>query len=149
MRGAIGKKVERVELNMTSAIDVVFLLVIFFLTFMATLDWPKDEGNIAAFLPRKEEGASASPKEEKNQVEIALRPGPGGEGVVVLFNGNDVNGFSGLRSALRLLKTSAPDSQVLLACERSVRYHYVIRTLDVCAEYGFKDVAFAVAKKEP
>jgi len=140
---------ETVELNMTSAIDVVFLLLIFFMTLMAVLDWPGEEFNMSAYLPRHEKGAAPTPEEEeRNEVQVDLRPGPGPGGLAILFNGNAVNGYSGLRNAMRLLKSSAADSRVLLAVDRRVKYRHVIRTLDICAEYGFQDVSFAIQKKK-
>ena len=150
IRRASTAQTEVVELNMTSAIDVVFLLLIFFMTLMAVLDWPGREGNISAYLPRKEEGASARlEEEERNEVQVDLKPGARADSVTILFNGNDVHTYAGLKSAMKLLQTNAADSQIVLAVDRRVKYRHVIRTLDICAGYGFQDVSFALVKKEP
>lgn len=136
-----------VELNITPTIDMVFLLLIFFI---ATMQWPETESNISAYLPRRDEAAGTTVLEEQeeiNEAEIHLRPGTG-DAVIVLFNGRDVGGFTGLRSAMSLLRTNAPDSRIILAVDRQVPYKNVVRTLDVCGRYGFEDVLFAQTREE-
>ena len=140
---------ETAELNITSAIDVVFLLLIFFIIQMLQIDWPEDEANIRAYLPKQEDkGVTDTPEvEERTEVQIGLKKGLGNH-VRIFFNGKERNGYSDLKSAMFLLKTSAPDSKVILSVERAVPVFHVVRTLDICAGYGFKDVSFAMQKKE-
>ena len=145
--GAGKGKDSGVELNMTPTIDMVFLLLIFFI---ATMQWPETESNISAYLPRRDEAAGTTVLEEReeiNEAEIHLNPGVG-ESIIILFNGRDVGGFSGLMSAMRLLNTNAPESRIILAVHRQVPYKNVVRTLDVCGRYGFEDVIFARTREE-
>ncbi|MCH2103440.1 MAG: biopolymer transporter ExbD [Planctomycetes bacterium] len=70
MRSSLKKAAEdQCELEMTSMIDVVFLLLIFFL---CTLKFKTLEGKLAAYLP-KDVGVNTSEAEEIEKVEIVVK----------------------------------------------------------------------------
>ena len=60
---------EECELEMTSMIDVTFLLLIFF---MCTLKFKTLEGKLAAYLP-KDVGVNTSEAEEIEKVEVLIK----------------------------------------------------------------------------
>ncbi|MCH2106821.1 MAG: biopolymer transporter ExbD [Planctomycetes bacterium] len=70
MKSSLKKAAEdQCELEMTSMIDVVFLLLIFFL---CTLKFKTLEGKLAAYLP-KDVGVNTSDAEEIEKVEIVVK----------------------------------------------------------------------------
>ena len=70
MKSSLKKAAEdECELEMTSMIDVVFLLLIFFL---CTLKFKTLEGKLAAYLP-KDVGVNTSEAEEIEKVEIVIK----------------------------------------------------------------------------
>jgi len=70
MKSSLKKAAEdQCELEMTSMIDVVFLLLIFFL---CTLKFKTLEGKLAAYLP-KDVGVNTSEAEEIEKVEIVIK----------------------------------------------------------------------------
>ena len=147
---------ESAGLNLTSMIDCVFLLLIFF---VATITPPKSEINIQAFLPReKTSGISATPsaeeekkKEEANTVHITLRRG---QGLEVLLNGALLEGgMTRLNAALATLRTLAAQTptvktDVVLDVDPEVPYHHVVRALELCSRHKFENVSFAMPSKE-
>lgn len=155
IRGRRGE-IEEAKLNLTSMIDCVFLLLIFF---VATMKAPKLEANIQAYLPKtdplKTAGASTEEpmKEEANVIEIALRRG-GGDRVEILLNGAEiVGGFSRLSAALGSLRfiaetTPGARTEVIVDATDVVAYKHIVTTLDICARHKFENVAFAMPPDE-
>lgn len=144
---------EGATLDITSTIDVVFLLLIFFI---ATIRMPKPEADIRAFLPREEEkvsdgaGASADEKtEDMDTIRIALRSGS--RGTDVYLNGRLLRrGLRALNSrlaALNRVRNKAIETKVVLAADRTAPYLYVVRALNLCGVNGFSDVSFAMPPK--
>jgi len=87
MTGAQIKRIsqEDSELDMTSMIDVTFLLLIFF---MCTLKFKTLEGKLAAYLP-KDVGVNTSDAEPIEKVEITLRVIKEGNKIAPRRNEND------------------------------------------------------------
>jgi len=152
------EKVGRAQatLNLTPTIDVVFLLLIFFI---ATIRLPEPEANIRAYLPRKEKAASAGrggseEKETENvtRIRIALRT-VGGARTELRLNGALLEGgFRTLDRRLRVMrvvaeKTPTVKTEVILDAARTVPYRFVVTALDICTKHGFSTVSFAMPRK--
>ena len=142
-------------LDITPTIDVVFLLLIFFI---ATIRLPEPEANIRAYLPRKEQASAAAQArvEEKeteniNWIEIMLR-GVGGRTQIRLNGAVLKGGFRRLDASLASLRriaaqTPEVETKVMLDASREVPYRYVVRALDLCAKNTFSNVSFAMPRK--
>lgn len=142
-------------LDITPTIDVVFLLLIFFI---ATIRLPDPEANIRAFLPKAEKvSADASgdsddaETENVNLITITLRS-VGGRTELGLNGAVLKGGFRRLEASLRLLRSiadSTPDieTKVILDAAETVPYRYVVSALDVCAKHRFTSVSFAMPGK--
>jgi biopolymer transport protein ExbD len=133
-------------LNITPMIDVVFLLLIFFI---ATIQLPDPEDELLAYLPREEqkvEGAGDETEEQEQDVithMIVLEPGR------IVMDNIELQGWGGLRErldSLRLIQAQSDEirHEIVLASADSTPYRQVIRALEVCANYGFKDVNFGI-----
>lgn len=159
-RRRTGKDESEATLNLTPTIDVVFLLLIFFI---ATIRLPKPEANIRAYLP-KEERADASarakvedPETEKvDRIWIALRIGRASGITELLLNGRRLPGrLRQLNGALKAMKadrgagTQEEESkeEIVLDVADEVPYRYVVSTLDVCTRHGFSNVSFNMPKQ--
>ena len=136
-------------LDITPTIDVVFLLLIFFI---ATIKLPDPEANIRAYLPKKDDvqatgAVQAKPDETKNEtiIRITLR------GARELFlNGASIKGgFREMDSklgALRRFAAPGVDTKVILDAGGEVPYRFVVNALDICAKHDYKNVSFAMPK---
>lgn len=140
-------------LNITPMIDVVFLLLIFF---VATLRLPEPEANIAAFLPRREKTAVGTSKstddtqetEDITRIRIALRRGADGRTEFRLNNAllRGPHLLDAKLGSLRFMADQTPDvkTEVVLDAGPLVPYRYVVKTLDLCTKHRFESVSFAM-----
>lgn len=140
-------------LNLTPTIDVVFLLLIFF---VATMQFPKAETNIGAYLPRKSplvEGAGEKKEDEQKKenvstIRISLQKAEAE--LQILLDGASLKAdFGRLDRSLLLLSRNAAQTpnvqtEVVLDAERVVPYHHVVKALDLCAKHGFTNLSFAM-----
>jgi biopolymer transport protein ExbD len=154
MRRRLGSEEEKeAALNLTPTIDVVFLLLIFF---VATLRLPEPEANLRAYLPRTEntqstgltENTAEDEEEEVTKITIGLRRGSGGASI--LFNGAKQQGWHELAANVESLRhTASKDSEIemILDADSQVELQAIIRVLDICSQFGFRDVSFAMPKQ--
>ena len=144
-------------LNLTSMIDCCFLLLIFFIS---TLQAPKLEANIQAYLPKTSPAAKGAgsaivqaKKEESNVVQIALRHGQKG-GLDILLNGAQLDGgffkLNGALAALRHVIETTPSvkTEIIIDADPVVPYRHVVTTLDLCGKHRFTDISFAMPPKD-
>ena len=139
-------------LDITPTIDVVFLLLIFFIS---TIRLPDPEANISAILPKTEKVAATgetAPEQEEteniNRIRITLR----GTSEIRLNGAPMKGGFrqlDGALGALRRVAGQTPDveTEVVLDAGREVPYRHVVTTLDICARHEFSSVSFAMPGK--
>jgi biopolymer transport protein ExbD len=124
-------KNKKVTLNVTPLIDVLFLLLIFFMitgTFKRT-------GEMELQLP---ESSTASPTREgadSHQSELVLR-----EDGTVYLNGVPV-AMEDLGRSLQELREFDEDAEILLEAESGAQHGEVVRLLDKVREAGFPGVA--------
>jgi biopolymer transport protein ExbD len=141
-----GEKDKGEALNITPMIDVVFLLLIFFI---ATIQLPDPEDEMRAYLPKeevKEQGASdqMDEQEDPNVIPhtIVLEPNRILVGQIDL--GRDWEALKGYLDEWRLEQASSDEveHEIVLVPAANTPYHMVIRALKICANYGFEDVNF-------
>ncbi len=134
-------------LDLTPMIDVVFLLLIFFLT---TLSFRVLEGKLPTFLP-KDIGQNAGPAPELLEpLEITIREAPGGAQVRV-GSWSIAAGWSagrrdvaaGVAEVVRRFRASDPDVRGRLSVDPAVDYEAVVTVVDGCLAGGLREITFA------
>ena len=130
------RAVSKPMLNMASMIDVVFLLLIFF---MCTSAFQAPERNLPSPLPRLG-GPRAAAAEEFEPVRIVVQPV--GEGVLVTCDGQPCVGFEQLRELLEARRRIA-DLPVIIEGRRGVRFRHMVAALDTCYQADLRRAAFS------
>ena len=121
---------EEVGISLTSLIDVIFLLLIFFMVTTTMID-PSKKLDIQ--LP---EAKAASP-ETKSTVTIEL-----GSRGKLLLNGNPVS-VNRLESSLRTIAKGSDKRTVLVRADTRLDYGRVVKILGICRASGFYDIGLA------
>jgi biopolymer transport protein ExbD len=129
------------ENMMTSMIDVVFLLLIFFVCAAAgavyELLLPTDLSKSGGTGTK----ATAEPATSVDEVWIYLSVSPGGETLMVL-NGTEYQAFGDLRLVLLSLADVAPESPVILDIAPDVKAGEMVKVYDTCRAAGFRSINF-------
>ena len=128
------KRDKSVELNVTSLIDVLFLLLIFF---MLTSTF-KRAGELELNLPQSSTAGPAGRGERSEAVELVLT-----ERGTLMLDGEPIT-FETLLPSLRTLRERRPDTQVLIQAETGVEHGQVVRLLDAVRTAGFTGVSIGV-----
>lgn len=155
---------EESKLDMTSMIDVTFLLLIFF---MCTLKFKTLEGKLAAYLP-KDVGVNTTQAEPIPKVEIMLRvvqPGtkydprgprygewkgvPGtrysyGDDRVIQYSigPRKTNDLGEVQKRLKALHEEDPKRPATIDARPGTIYADVVKVLDAAMDAGFTEVTF-------
>lgn len=123
---------DELAINLTPLIDVVFLLLIFFMVSTSFTS----ETQLAVNLPEAE-GAPAS--DSKTRLELMIAP----DGTFRL-NGNPVSAqASALRAALREATGMRRDTPLTIAADGDAPHRYVVMALDVANGLGLKRLTIA------
>ena len=120
---------KQIHLNVTSLIDVLFLLLIFF---MLTGTF-KRVGELELHLPESTTSAPAA-EAAPNQVELVARESGG-----LLLNGEPIE-MRDLKQRLKGLVSESPESQITIKAEESVQHGRIVRLLDIVRDSGFRGV---------
>ncbi len=123
---------EDVGLSLTSLIDVIFLLLIFFIVTTTLIDPTK---KIELQLP---EAKAASPDSKSIPVTIEL----GRRGAVTL-NGKAVR-LNTLERRLKELAKENRKKSAIVRADRRLDYGQVVKVLGICRASGFLDIGIAV-----
>ena len=138
------------QLNLTSMIDVIFLLLIYF---VITADFRVDEGVLTASLPTG--GARPKPASllPPQKVVIRLEPAPDGTGVVIRRGTSSPATFTDLRDSLdaqrldpsngRTAGTLRPDNPIVIQADATVRWQHVANAFNAALAAGYTNVALA------
>lgn len=124
-----------VQLDLTPLIDVVFLLLIFFLVTAAYASG--EQTVIPVELPQGTSGDQASENEQitvivRTDDEVLVRAGDGTEEVV--------EGVDEVRATLDRMRGEFPEAAVFLRGDRGASYGTVMEVLDVARNVGFPRV---------
>ena len=126
------------KLSLTSMIDVVFLLLVFF---MLGMHFREEERRVVASLPRQGQGTDLGRLDE---LHIAVDRGSDGA-PAILVDGRVVSSFEMLESLLRQVARvpgATHRTRIVLDAEDDARHGWVLRALDVARTVGFRQIAF-------
>lgn len=128
---------ERVELQMTSMIDCVFLLLIFF---VMTMKFPAVEGILPAHLPADGKPPGPPPKQKG----ILIRLEYPEKHLMILVDGAKVGGrMTALKTKLCLYRRYGADARITISGAPDVPYEHVVSVMNACAGFGFRKLCFA------
>ena len=132
------KKPEELDVNVTPLIDVVFLLLIFFMV-STTFD-RQSELNIE--LPE-----ASGEITESDKVEIEVFIGPTGKFTI---NGNEIinTQIDTLLRALREAAGNENEPRVIIAADKNTPHQAVMTAMDASRQMGFVNITFAAVKPD-
>jgi biopolymer transport protein ExbD len=139
MARARQKRREDIHLNLTALIDVLFLLLMFF---MATTTFTKNT-RLSIVLP---EAQGQPSQEEPNSIAVGI----GAQGA---FSVNDVplanTQADTLKKALQLaaVNKNPRESRVILTADGAASHQSVVTAMDVAGQLGFANIT--IATREP
>lgn len=122
---------EEVGISLTSLIDVIFLLLIFFMLTTTIIDPSK---RLDLQLPEAK-AASAETKSIPVTIEV-------GERKEIVLNGERVD-LNSLESRLLAMGNEGKKTAIVRA-DRRLDYGYVVAVLGICRSAGFLDIGVAV-----
>lgn len=131
-------KKEELDVNITPLIDVVFLLLIFFMVSTTF----KHENEITINLP---ESTSKSPPKEQNVVEIAIDA----KGTYYIDKRQVVN--TDLKTVKRALQKIAGDRKepiILISADAQTPHQSVIIAMDAARQLGFVNMSIATKQNK-
>jgi biopolymer transport protein ExbD len=132
-----GKGRKQVALNVTPLIDVLFLLIIFF---MITGTF-KRVGELELQLPSSSTSVPPTTKEQAHQVNLLVTE----EGHLYL-DGDPIE-LAGLKGRLEEILRRDPNSRVMIKAEKTVQHGQVVTLLDIVRDAGFKGVGIGTQIK--
>ncbi len=124
---------EMPNLNLTSMIDVVFLLIIFF---MAGTRFAEEERQIALEVPKVNERAALAPAAEKHVVNV-YRDGE------VALDGRTLS-LTELTTELTHARREQSGIGVLVRGDSTGQFQHVADVLNACKEAGIAELAISV-----
>ncbi len=126
------------EVNLTSLIDVVLLLLIFF---MVSTSFVK-ESQINIKLPETDSADAVS--EAADALEITIT-----ENGTYYVNGRELINSrpETIRNALRRVSDGNTDKPVTISADANADYQYVVTAMDVVSRMGFKDFNLATVNE--
>lgn len=141
--GASQQEEDKMEIKMTGMIDVVFLLLIFFIV---TMQIPEPEVMIETELPRAEGvGESEAEEEDREDFEdlrLHLVWNETADRAEITFNNQSIPGQDQLRSRLEMAHRLHPDGRVIIMSDDDVPYDDLIQTISTVQ---MTDLAMAFA----
>jgi biopolymer transport protein ExbD len=129
------------EVNLTSLIDVVFLLLIFF---MVSTSFSK-QSQIEISLP--EAASNSVVTEQANQIDIMITSTG-----VYLINGRELinNRAETIRNALQKVSGGDNDMPLTISADADAKHQHVVTAMDVAGRLGFTQISIAtVSDMEP
>lgn len=130
------REVPRRVLNLPAMIDVVMLILIFF---MVTSSFNRPEQHVDADVTAAA-GAGLEPADFE-PIDVAIRNGPTGQ--VFYCDGRQCDDAEALKQQLSLRREIA-DVEVIITSDDTVAFNEVVGVLDLCYGCNFTKVGFAV-----
>ena len=129
------RKREEFDLNLTPLIDVVFLLLIFF---MVSTTFQK-EADLQVQLPSASQEPTAAPVEK---LEVTINP----QGQYFI-NGRELtnNRLETLRTALAKMSRGQRDIPLVIRADAQTPHQYVVTAMDAAAQLGMLKLSIATA----
>ena len=123
---------EKAEFQLAPMVDVVFLLLIFFIT---TMQLTQSERELNVSVPVAEEGADA----QQTVGEIIVNVREGGEVVV----DQSVMDKSQLFDKLKRIAAVHKNQAIRIRGDGKVEYQKIVEVIDVCQKAGIPNISFA------
>jgi biopolymer transport protein ExbD len=123
---------DRGQSHLTAMIDVVFLLLVFFvMTFRVVVS----EGDFCVRAPAAKSGSETVDMTFEVPIQIELKAGPAGQLTGISVDGVAVGGVEELANALRgrlqLQDDSIADHAAIIRCDQALRYEHTIQVLAI------------------
>jgi biopolymer transport protein ExbD len=128
------RRSEVTELNMASLIDMIFILLIFFLV---TTSFVKEAG----VEVQRPIASSAESKEKTNMVLVVTHEG------TIYAEGRTID-IRSVRAYMERFLAETPKGSVVIAADKDSRTGTVIQVLDACRLAGVKNVSVAARRPE-
>jgi biopolymer transport protein ExbD len=130
---------ETVEMNLSSMVDIVFLLLIYFIV---SASLKQDEMELRVPIPIDQE--MKQQQQLDSPEEIVIDVFPNGE---IYWNGqicDDINSteMSELKSILANLKESYPNQAVVIRGQQESEHKRVVAVLNACSAAGIENISF-------
>ena len=134
-------QIDEVPMELTPMIDVVFLLLIFFIV---TIKFKVLEGKLETELP-KDVGVNSSPLQDLiEKMEISIEKAPGSEhGIAVLVNGRRMPNLATFRGQVQQWVDTNPEARATLYPGKGINYEQVVKVVDQCLAGRLTDITFA------
>ena len=129
----------RLGVSMTPLIDVVFLLMIFFLL---TINFEEPEPVLTNRLPQIGSQDSADPTQDWETVELRIAMVRGGDAVRLHLAERVVESYDALLGYLAVLPD---DVQIVIDAADDVPYQHLIGVYNTCLKSGKADIVFSIA----
>ncbi len=125
-------------LALTSMLDVIFLLLCFFVTASVYSQW---ESEISIQLP------SAETSDEPNRLpgEVIVNVTESGN---VRLNGMNVE-LPDLEKRISKLSKIYPDQSVIIRADRVTKYEHLVKVIDTCRKAGVWNFSLATSNEDP
>lgn len=148
--GRIQRSQRNIEFSMTPMIDVIFLLLVFFI---ATSSFRVVEkllpSNLSQTNSTSGQEDSLPPEEIQDLLEqVVVRMKKSGDGVVVELNGSALSSFDELRGRLRSIAQLQPGLPVIVDPEPSIPAGQVVKAYDWARSAGLSRVYLATSAQE-
>jgi biopolymer transport protein ExbD len=133
------RRVEDPEINLVSLIDVVLMMVVFFMLSSSLVD----EGRIRVHLPQARDVPAGKPPAEPLVVSVTQQGG-------YLVNGRELINSSPDTLRAALLKEAGSDRtmRVTLRADARTTHQSVITAMDVLGRLGFSELNIATVRQD-
>lgn len=133
------RRVEDPEINLVSLINVVLMMVVFFMLSSSLVD----EGRIHVHLPQARDVPAGKPPAEPLVVSVTQQGG-------YLVNGRELINASPDTLRAALLKVTGTDrtQRVTLRADARTTHQSVITAMDVLARLGFMEINIATVRQD-
>ncbi len=133
------RRVEDPEINLVSLIDVVLMMVVFFMLSSSLVD----EGRIRVHLPQARDVPSGKPPAEPLVISVTQQGG-------YLVNGHELINSSPDTLRAALLKEAGTDRtmRVTLRADARTTHQSVITAMDVLGRLGFVELNIATVRQD-
>ena len=133
------RRVEDPEINLVSLIDVVLMMVVFFMLSSSLVD----EGRIRVHLPQARDVPTGKPPAEPLVVSVTQQGG-------YLVNGHELINSSPDTLRAALLKEAGTDRtmRVTLRADARTTHQSVISAMDVLGRLGFAELNIATVRQD-
>lgn len=128
------KKKRKVTINITSLIDVVLLLLIFFMLTTSFVEQP----GMKLDLPE----TKSSQGEKSGDLQISVNS----DGSI--FVNNEAVAMSELESKISIIAESLEDKSLLLKADKTVHHGTVVEIMDIARSVGLKKIIIASEQKK-